>query len=80
MEIEYEGEILPDGHLSVDPAVSKTLRRGDRVKVRITRIDEAKRSERLSAQAEALLKLLKEAPARGGYSGRSVTREWIHER
>jgi len=35
MEIEYIGELLQDGHLSVDPAVKSKLKKGEKLKVKI---------------------------------------------
>jgi len=81
MDIEYIAEVLPDGHLSLSPAAAKRLKEGERVRVRLSAIiKEAGPRGGLSAQARELLGLLRAAPGRGGYGGREVTREFIHER
>lgn len=80
MDIEYIAEILPDGHLSLDPSLANNFRRGEKVKVRLTKIAEDKSKPRLSEQAQQLLDVLEKAPTRGGFGGREVTRAFIHER
>ena len=35
MIIEYFGELLPDGHLSVDPAVLAKIKKGEKFKITI---------------------------------------------
>lgn len=79
MEIECFAEILQDGHLSIDPKVAKEFKQGERIKVRISRIEQGATSGVISDQAQQLLKLFENAPARGGFSGREVSREFIHE-
>ena len=80
MDIEYIAEILSDGHLSLDLSLAKNFRRGEKVKVRLTKITEDTSKSHLSAQAQQLLDLLEKAPTRGGFGGREVTRAFIHER
>lgn len=79
MQIEYVGEILPDGHLSISPDIRKRFKVGEKVKVRLRR-KVSKKTMELSPQAKELIRLFEEAPDRGGYSGREITREFIHER
>ena len=79
MQIEYVGEILPDGHLSILPDIRKRFKVGEKVKVRL-RKKLSKQTKQLSPQAQELIRLFEEAPNRGGYSGREITREFIHER
>jgi len=42
MELEYIGEVLPDGHLSIEPSVLKEIQVGEKLKVRIQTITEKK--------------------------------------
>ena len=79
MQIEYVGEILPDGHLSILPDIRKKFKVGEKVKVRL-RKKLSRQTKQLSPQAQELIRLFEEAPDRGGYSGREITREFIHER
>lgn len=79
MQIEYVGEILSDGHLSISPDIRKQFCVGEKVKVRLRR-KVSKKTMGLSPQAKELIRLFEEAPDRGGYSGREITREFIHER
>jgi len=79
MEIEYIAKILPDGHLSIDPAIAKHFKRGERIKVCLSKITEGKPLGPLSDQAEQLLNLFEKAPSRGGFAGCEITREFIHE-
>ncbi|WP_347272935.1 hypothetical protein [Candidatus Kuenenia sp.] len=46
MKIEYIGEILPDGHLSLEKKVLKVLNVGEKVKVRLENIKGKKSKER----------------------------------
>ena len=80
MDIEYVAEILPDGHLSLDPSLTKHFKQGEKIKVRLTKITEDRFKSQLSEQAQQLLDLLERAPTRGGFGGREVTRAFIHER
>lgn len=80
MDIEYIAELLSDGHLSLDPSLAKHFKRGEKIKVRLKKITEDRSKSRLSKQAQQLLDLLEEAPTRGGFGGREVTRAFIHER
>lgn len=78
MQIEYVGEILPDGHLSISPDIRKQFCVGEKVKVRLRR-KVSKKTMELSPQAKELIRLFEEAPDRGGYYGHEITREFIHE-
>ena len=79
IEIEYVGEILPDGHLSISPDIRKQFGVGEKVTVRL-RKKVTKKTKGLSPQAQELIRLFEEAPDRGGYYGQEITREFIHER
>jgi len=79
MEIEYVGEILSDGNLSIYPDIRKQFCVGEKVKVRLRR-KVSKKTMELSPQAKELIRLFEEAPDRGGYYGHEITREFIHER
>ncbi|MBU1181985.1 MAG: hypothetical protein KKF00_07475, partial [Proteobacteria bacterium] len=78
--IEYIAKILPDGHLPLDPSLAKHFKRGEKIKVRLSKITEDRFKSQLSEQAQKLLVLLEGAPTRGGFGGREVTRAFIHER
>ena len=77
--VEYVGEILSDGHLSISPDVRRQFSVGEKVKVRL-RKEVNKKTKGLSPQAKELIRLFEEAPDRGGYYGHEITREFIHER
>lgn len=79
MQIEYVGEIRQDGLLLIPPDISKRFKVGEKVKVRL-RKKLSKETKGLSPQAQELIRLFEEAPDMGGYSGREITREFIHER
>jgi len=79
MQIEYLGEINQDGHLLIPPDIRKRFKVGEKVKVRLRR-KVSKQTKGLSPQAQELIRMFEEAPNMGGYSGREITREFIHER
>ncbi len=65
MEIEYIGELLPDGHLSIEPEVVDRLEKGVKVKIiiEIPVIDEKR--EMLSPAAKRLVASMENAKAIG---------------
>lgn len=79
MEMEYVGEILQDGRLSLPPEVGKEFSIGEKVSVRL-RKRSRKKAKGLSPQARELIELFEQAPGRGGYCGKEINREFIHER
>ena len=78
MGMEYVGEILADGHLSISPDIRKQYSVGEKVNVRL-RKKVSRETKGLSPQAQELIRLFEEAPDRGGYYGHEITREFIHE-
>ncbi len=65
MKIEYIGEVLPDGHLSVEPEVMNKLKKGVKVKIRIeVPVIEEKRGT-LSPAAKKLVASMENAKAIG---------------
>ena len=80
MELEYIGEVLPDGHLSVDPFVAGKIKKGQKLKITIEISAEEYKSEGgLSEEAREFLDFLKRSAHRGGYRQKEITREFIHE-
>ena len=80
MELEYIGEVLPDGHLSVDPLVAEKIKKGQKLKVTIeVSAEEYKPQGELSEEAREFLNFLKRGAHRGGYRQKEITREFIHE-
>jgi len=79
MEMEYVGEILQDGHLSISPDIRREFSVGEKVRVRL-RKKVSRKTKGLSSQAQELIRLFEEASDRGGYHGQEITREFIHER
>lgn len=56
MEIEYIGEVLPDGHLSLEKKVLKVLNVGEKVKVRLGNIKGKKpKGKKLDAATQRIL-------------------------
>ena len=85
MELEYIGELLPDGHLSVEPSVINKLKRGEKVRIRIQALpkgvrEAAKNKEQLELDAatKRILNRMKNAPSLGRIEG-TLSREEIYE-
>ena len=80
MELKYVGEILPDGHLSVDPAVAEKIKKGQKLKVTIeVSAEEYQPQLKLSEEAQEFINFHKRSAHRGGYQQKQITREFIHE-
>ena len=82
MEIEYIGEVLPDGRLSLDPAITGKLKAGQKFRVKLEGLDQdyqEKTSSSLSEEAQDFLSYLRNAVGRGGYQEQSITRAFIHD-
>jgi hypothetical protein len=79
MEIEYVGEILQDGHLSIPLEIGREFTVGEKVTVRL-RKRVRRKTMGLSPQARDLIRMFEQSPDRGGYQGHEITREFIHER
>jgi len=77
--VEYVGEILEDGRLSISPDIRKQYGVGEKVNVRL-RKKISREAKGLSPQAQELIRLFEEAPDRGGYYEHEITREFIYER
>ncbi len=85
MELEYIGELLSDGHLSVEPSVVKKLKKGEKVKIKIQVLpDDLKKSiknqekSELDAATKRILDRMKNAPSLGRIDG-TLSREEIYE-
>lgn len=63
MEIEYIGELLQDGHLSVAPAVKSKLKKGDKLKIKIDLLstNKNKKTEKLDPATLRILKRINNA-------------------
>ena len=80
--MEYIGEVLPDGHLSLDPAIDGKLKTGQKFRVKLEGLDQdyqEKTSSSLSEEAQDFLSYLRNAVGRGGYQEQSITRAFIHD-
>jgi hypothetical protein len=78
MEMEYVGEILQDGHLSIPLEIEREFTVGEKVTVRL-RKRVRRKTKGLSPQARDLIRMFEQSPDRGGYHGHEITREFIHE-
>lgn len=85
MELEYIGELLSDGHLSVKPSVVKKLKQGEKVKIKIQMLpNDLKRSMKnreksgQDAATKRILNRMKNAPSLGRIQG-TLSREEIYE-
>lgn len=85
MELEYIGELLSDGHLSIEPSIVKRLKQGEKVKVKIQLLpNELKKSIKsgdrsgLDAATKRILKRIKNAPSLGQIQG-TLSRKEVYE-
>lgn len=79
MELEYIGEMLPDGHLSVDSAIIEKLKSGQKLKIKIEPIVPPESSlGYLSEEARDFLDYMQRTVHRGGYGQGKITRDFIH--
>ena len=58
MEIEYIGELLPDGHLSVDPEVLEKLQKGEQLKIKLEKLPQESQSHQHKEYDSATTRLL----------------------
>jgi len=65
MEIEYVGEFLADGHLSVDSFIADKLIKGAKVKIKIEIFTQQKNLEKSDAAAVRILQRMRNAKAIG---------------
>jgi hypothetical protein len=80
MEMEYIGEMLPDGHLSVDSAIIEKLTSGQKLKIKIEPIPDQESSiGGLSKEARDFLDFMQRTVHRGGYRQGKITRDFIHD-
>ncbi|WP_045214252.1 hypothetical protein [Desulfonatronovibrio magnus] len=66
--MEYIGEMLPDGRISVEPSIAHRLRTGEKLRIRIEQIpDESKNKgeKELDAATKRLLERMKNAGSLG---------------
>ena len=68
IEIEYTGEVVPDGRISVDPSIAHTLRTGQKLRVKIEQIPDSTEPHAKEKPDPATLRILermKNAGSRG---------------
>ena len=68
MEIEYIGEVLPDGRISVDPSIAHRLRTGQKLRIRIEQIQdtpESQSNKELDPATQRILERMKNAGSLG---------------
>ena len=68
MEIEYIGEVLPDGRISVDPFIAQRLRTGEKLRIRIEQIPdtpESQSNKELDPATQRILERMKNAGSLG---------------
>ena len=81
--IEYMGELLSDGHLSVPSDVFSLIEPGQKLKVRIEPCDVETKvipNEHSSLSADEFLNHARVVAITGGYAVETITREFIHDR
>ncbi|MFO7725441.1 MAG: alanine--tRNA ligase-related protein [Oceanipulchritudo sp.] len=83
VEIEYIGKLLPDGHISVDPAVLPKIKKGEKLRIKIEPIREDQhvrplKGEKIDPATERFLARLTDAPKLGRING-DLRREEIYE-
>ena len=94
--LEYMGELLPDGHLSLPPDIFGQIKPGQKLKIRIEPCtlksdgipdDWADPVEivcnetvRTALSAEEFLQYARSMAKTGGYCQETITREFIHDR
>lgn len=81
MGVEYIGEVLADGHLSVDPRVLGDFRPGQKLRVVVTPLGSAEQPDSVGKPGEVkqFLDFVREVSGTGGYRQREITRAFIHE-
>ena len=80
MDLEYIGEVLPDGHLSLDPDIAKKLSSGQKVRIRIEQIEEefgTQEKRELDSASKKVLQRMQNAPSLGAIHGK-LSREEMH--
>ena len=80
MEIEYIGEVLPNGHLSIDPAIAENLKVGQKVRIRIEQLVEESgilEKNGLNPASKRVLHRIQNAPSLGTILG-DLRREEMH--
>ncbi len=78
--MEYIGEMLPDGRISVDPSIAYRLRAGQKLKIKIEQIPDTPKAtgkKELDAATLRLLERMKNAP-RLGLIKSAIRREEIY--
>lgn len=83
MAIEYIGKLLPDGHISVDPEVRSRIRQGEKLRIKIERMESdehenAQAGKKPDPATERILARLANAPKLGRING-EMRREEIYE-
>lgn len=85
MELEYIGEFLPNGHLSVEPSVIKKVRQGQKFKIRLQLLTNDikntatnRKKVGLDAATKRILDRMKKAPSLGRIEG-TLSRKEIYE-
>ena len=83
MELEYIGELLPDGHLSVKQSVLSKIREGEQLKITVEPLPndsqgESQGKKKMDAATQRFLSRLENAPRLGQIKG-NLSRENIYE-
>ncbi|MCX6310003.1 MAG: hypothetical protein NTY32_14695 [Bacteroidia bacterium] len=78
--LEYLGELLPDGHLSVPSDIVRQIEPGQKLKIRLEICMATDEKLSLAMDANEFLKYAKSVAQSGGYYQELITREFIHDR
>ncbi len=79
--MEYIGEMLPDGRISVDPSIAYRLRTGQKLRIKIEQVldmPEPMSKKELDPATQRILERMKKAPKLGRIQG-SLSREEIYK-
>ena len=66
--LEYTGEVLPDGRISVDPSIAHRLRTGDKLRIKIEQIPDTPKPQskkELDPATQRILERMKKASQLG---------------
>ena len=83
MELEYVGELLPDGHLSVNESVLSRIREGEQLKITVEPLandiqGESQGRKVMDSATQRFLARLENAPKLGQIKG-ELSREDVYE-
>ena len=83
MELEYVGELLPDGHLSVNQSILSKIREGEQLKITVEPLANDSQGEfqgkkKMDSATQRFLARLENAPKLGQIKG-ELSRDDIYE-